>query len=453
MLVSSEPQHIEFKKTPAQTRAIALIQLFKYILLYGGSRSGKTAILIYVIIVRAMSKKSRHAILRFRFNDVKTSIGMDTLPKLLEMKGIPYTLNKSDWVFYLPNGSEIWLGGLDDKQRVDKILGREYSTVYFNEASQISYHAYTTALTRLAENAGFSKNLVLVDCNPPDKDHWLYDLYMKHNQPGTDMPVVNPELYGCMLMNPVDNPHLPGDYITSVLMTLPERQRARFLRGEWLDRRAGALWTREMIDVNRRPSHPTFVRVAVGVDPAVTSNEKSDETGIIVAGLGQDGEYYVVDDRSLIGTPSEWALEVVAAYQYHMADIIVGEVNQGGDLVETNIKNVDRNVNYLGVRATRGKLLRAEPIAGLYEMGKVHHVDYLPELEEQMISWAPGDKSPDRMDGLVYAIYALMEEEITGIQPNNPCSTGQNRIHPALSPQVSFTRKSRPPSFGGGMRR
>jgi phage terminase large subunit-like protein len=207
-----------------------------------------------------------------------------------------------------------------------------------------------------------------------------------------------------------------------------------------------------MIDVNRRPNHPPFVRVAVGVDPAVTSNEKSDETGIIVAGLAQDGEYYIVNDRSLVGTPSEWALEVVAAYQYHMADIIVGEVNQGGDLVETNIKNVDRNVNYLGVRATRGKLLRAEPIAGLYEMGKVHHVDYLPELEDQMISWAPGDKSPDRMDGLVYAIYALMDEEISGIQPNHPCSTGHNRLHPSLAPQISFTRKNRPPSFGGGRR-
>lgn len=442
-----------FKKTVAQIKAVSLAQLFQYILLFGGSRSGKTIICIYIILVRAMKKKSRHVILRFRFNDVKTSIGMDTLPKLLEMKGIPYTLNRSDWVFILPNGSEIWLGGLDDKQRVDKILGREYSTIYFNEASQISYHAYTTALTRLAENAGFTRNLVLIDCNPPDKDHWLYSMFIQHNQPGTEMPLANPELYGSMLMNPVDNPHLPEDYISSVLMTLPERQRARFLRGEWLDRRAGALWTRDMIDKFRKPSHPTFFRVAVGVDPAVTNNEKSDETGIIVAGLGTDGEYYIITDRSLVGSPSEWGQEVVAAYQYHLADIIVGEVNQGGDLVETNIKNVDRNVNYLGVRATRGKLLRAEPIAGLYEMGKVHHVDYLPELEEQMISWAPGDKSPDRMDALVYAIYALMGEEISGIQPNNPTAPSQNRIHPALSNQVSFTHQKRPPSFGGGRRR
>ena len=209
-----------FKKTVAQIKAVSLAQLFQYILLFGGSRSGKTIICIYIILVRAMKKKSRHVILRFRFNDVKTSIGMDTLPKLLEMKGIPYTLNRSDWVFILPNGSEIWLGGLDDKQRVDKILGREYSTIYFNEASQISYHAYTTALTRLAENAGFTRNLVLIDCNPPDKDHWLYSMFIQHNQPGTEMPLANPELYGSMLMNPVDNPHLPEDYISSVLMTL-----------------------------------------------------------------------------------------------------------------------------------------------------------------------------------------------------------------------------------------
>lgn len=349
-----------FEKSLAQIKAISLVQLFKYILLFGGSRSGKTIILIYVIVVRALNKRSRHVILRFHFNDVKTSVGMDTLPKILKMMNIPYELNKSDWVFILPNGSEIWLGGLDDKQRVDKILGREYSTIYFNEASQISYHAYTTALTRLAENAGFSKNLVLIDCNPPDKDHWLYQMFVKHVQPGTDMPLLNPELYGSMLMNPSDNPHLPEDYISNVLMGLPERQRARFLRGEWLDRRTGALWTREMIEKYRRPNHPPFVRVAVGVDPAVTSNDKSDETGIIVAGLGQDGEYYVVDDRSLLGTPSEWALEVVAAYQYHLADIVVGEVNQGGDLIKNNVKNVNREVNFHDVRATRGKLMRAE---------------------------------------------------------------------------------------------
>ncbi len=260
------------KKTAKQRQAIALMSDpdIRYILLSGGSRSGKTFIACYSIIVRALKAAgSRHAILRFHFRDVKNAVGRDTMPKVLKLIGTPYTLDKTDWFFTLPNGSEIWLGGLDDDERVEKILGMEYSTIYYNEASQISYHAYTTAQTRLAQKTCLV-NRAYVDCNPPTKSHWLHKLFLEHIDPETRVAVPNPERYAVLNMNPMDNrENLPEGYIEDTLASLPERKRRRFLDGEWLDDPEGALWKRSMIDEHRHTGTlPNLVRIVVGVDPA-----------------------------------------------------------------------------------------------------------------------------------------------------------------------------------------
>jgi phage terminase large subunit-like protein len=152
---------------------------------------------------------------------------------------------------------------------------------------------------------------------------------------------------------------------------------------------------------------PDLVRVVVGVDPAISAKDESDETGIIVAGKGADGHAYVLDDLSLRASPDGWARAAVTAYHRNSADRIVAEVNQGGDMVENTVRTVDRNVAYSAVHASRGKYSRAEPIAALYEQGKVHHVGTFAELEDQQCQWVPGDKSPDRLDALVWAITAL----------------------------------------------
>jgi len=176
---------------------------------------------------------------------------------------------------------------------------------------------------------------------------------------------------------------------------------------EFLGERIGALWNRETIDNLRVTSAPTLTRIVIGVDPAVTANEESDETGIIVAGIAANGHCYVLDDRSLKGSPSAWAMAAVGAYDKHKADRIIGEVNNGGDLVEANIRTVGPRASYKAVHASRGKTIRAEPVAALYEQGKVHHVGFFPELENQMCEWAPGEGSPDRMDAQVWAITEL----------------------------------------------
>jgi phage terminase large subunit-like protein len=180
------------------------------------------------------------------------------------------------------------------------------------------------------------------------------------------------------------------------------------LYGEILDNVDGALWTRKLIDDARVDNAPPLVRVVVAIDPAVTGNATSDETGIVAAGIASNGDYFVLDDKSIRTTPDAWARVAVELYHKHQADKIVAETNNGGDMVILLLKQVDASIATKKVTATRGKQLRAEPISSLYEQGKVHHVGYFSELETQMCEWTPTSaESPDRLDALVWAITEL----------------------------------------------
>lgn len=190
------------------------------------------------------------------------------------------------------------------------------------------------------------------------------------------------------------------------------------LNAEILDDNPNALWKRNVIDELRVNSSPvTLKRVVVAVDPAVTSNKNSDETGIIIAAIGSDSHAYILDDRSLIESPDGWAKQAVKSYKEFQADIIIGETNNGGDLVEAVIRTVDKNVNYKKVHASRGKAKRAEPIAALYEQGRVHHVGMFAKLEDQMCNYDPLNTtdSPDRMDALVWALTELFDDTNMGL--------------------------------------
>lgn len=188
------------------------------------------------------------------------------------------------------------------------------------------------------------------------------------------------------------------------------------LFAELLDEAPDALWKRGNLDETRVSTHPALVKAIIAIDPAVTAKGTSDETGLIVAGLGEDGQGYVLNDLSGRHSPNDWARIVVEAYETWELDAAVAEVNNGGDLVKTNIKSYrdadDRprgqNVPVHEVRATRGKLTRAEPIAALYEQKRVHHVGVFGDLEDQLCNWTPGEKSPDRLDALVWALTKLM---------------------------------------------
>lgn len=183
------------------------------------------------------------------------------------------------------------------------------------------------------------------------------------------------------------------------------------LNAEILDDVVGALWTLKLIEEHRVATAPELTRIVVAVDPAVSKGDNSNETGIIVAGIAGNEHAYVLEDLTVRGSPNEWAQAAVTAYRRHKADRIVAEVNQGGDMVESIIRGIDRSIPYEGVRATRGKAIRAEPVSALYERGRVHHVGVHAQLEDQMTNWTPasGEASPDRLDALVWAVTSLMD--------------------------------------------
>jgi predicted phage terminase large subunit-like protein len=185
------------------------------------------------------------------------------------------------------------------------------------------------------------------------------------------------------------------------------------LLAELLEDVPGALWSRDAIERGCVPVAPALARIVVAIDPAVSTGDESDETGIIVAALGEDGHAYVLDDLSGRHAPHEWARRAIAAYKSHQADRIVAETNNGRDLVEATLRVVDPNAAFRAVHASRGKAVRAEPVAALYEQGRVHHVGHLTALEDQMCEFTGGvaresGHSPDRVDALVWAITDLM---------------------------------------------
>ena len=200
------------------------------------------------------------------------------------------------------------------------------------------------------------------------------------------------------------------------------------LLGEYIEEIEGALWIPDWIDNNRRSELPyieengikrlDLPRVVVAVDPAVTANAESDETGLAVAGLGADGDYYLMSASGYRLPPHQWAMKVLEAYDHWQADKIVCEVNNGGDMVVETINRVceglGRSVNVESIRASRGKTLRAEPIAALYEQGRVHHVGIFNEAEDQLCSFPVAAEHDDMVDAIVYALSDLSNEG----QPN-----------------------------------
>lgn len=409
---------LKFVKTKIQQAAVSLFKTSaKEFLLVGGSRSGKTFIIIYVqVLMAVLFPGSRHLIARFRYNAVKAAIWEDTLKKVLKVcfNNMPVKWNSTDHYIELANGSQLWVAGLDDKDRVEKILGMEFLTIFLNEASQISFESYNTVKTRLAQLIPGARNIMFIDENPPSKKHWTYKIFYLGIDP-TDKTPLDKNKYGHLLMNPLDNlDNISKEYLDT-LNSLPLRKRQRFLEGLFSDDTEGALWTDAIIAQHRVKTKYPLIRIVVALDPAVTSKDTSDETGIMVIGLGTNQHLYILEDQSGTYTPTEWCTKGVEMYKKWQADRIVGEVNNGGDLIETLLRTIAPNVPYTGVHATRDKLTRAEPVAALYEQGKAHHVGELLELELEMTSWAAkvGEKSPNRIDALVWGAAELLPELTT----------------------------------------
>ena len=393
----------------------------RYILIYGGSRSGKTFLTCYAIITRALKAPgSRHAIFRNDGVDAKQSIGNETIPAVINLAftGLEVRWNEKDGYYQFPNGSQIWLAGLKDKERLDKVLGKEYCTIYLNEASQIALNAFELVKSRLAQvvkqlDGRPLKQVMYVDLNPTTAAHWTYQIFVNGVHPADGLPIPDhQEDYAHTTINPADNiGNLSSEYLKS-LANMPERQRRRFYDGVFSSDDDNALWRRSYI---RFEEPPQLERIVVAVDPATTNNPGSDETGIIVVGRDASGRGYALEDDSGRYRPEDWARRAVSLFDQYEADCIVAEVNQGGDMVESMIRAAarGRTIPVRKENATRGKHVRAEPIAALYELGKVRHAKQLPALEDQMCAFTIDmDRkalgySPDRVDALVWGFTHL----------------------------------------------
>jgi hypothetical protein len=418
-----------FKFTAKQLEAQKVIAgPSTHVMIYGGGRSGKTFLHLRNTAFRAIKAPgSRHAVLRFRFNHLKASIIADTWPKMLDLcfPGIKCEMNKTDWYAEFSNGSQVWFGGLDDKARTEKILGQEYATIYPNECSQISWTSIQMLKTRLAqkvdqETTGGGKRplplRMFYDCNPPTKGHWSYKLFHKKIDPEDLKPLLHPENYAHFQMNPRDNiENIAAGYIQEMEAS-SARYRLRFLEGSYADENPNALFSDVDIEKWRVTDGrvPEMVRVVVAVDPSGSDdvdNIDNDAIGIVVAGLGTDGNAYVLEDCTVKVGPATWGKIATDAYERHQANLIVGEDNYGGAMVKHTIQTARRNTPYQAVKATRGKSVRAEPISALYEQGKVRHVGYFRELEDELTSFSThgyiGQGSPNRADALVWALTAL----------------------------------------------
>lgn len=420
-----------FKLNPKQVEAVKVMSdlVARHTLLLGGSRSGKTFLAVRIILLRAFKyPRSRHLLLRLHRVTAEKYIWKQTLKDVIGkcFPDVEFVYNNSRMILTLPNGSEVWVGGLEEGKDSDGLLGSDWNTVLFDESNEMLADGMQKARTRLSLktyslDGELCINRSFATVNPTYKTHHLYRTYVEKYDLERELPMA-PEiaaLYNWIRVNPVDNlENLSPEYLTE-LRSLSAANQKRFLEGEWSEEAKDALF--KSADINRgrvktqaELSAINFDKIVVGVDPAVTSGNKADFTGIVVVGWVRppasdrrsSGQYYILDDKSVKGTPDDWAQAVYDAYVHWKADLIVGEANNGGDLVEKNIRSVSRIAPFKKVWATRGKAIRAQPVVALCERGDLHIAISLPELEGEMIGWSPdsGEASPNRLDAMVWGV-------------------------------------------------
>lgn len=409
------------------------------LLFYGGGRSGKSIVISYMILMRAMtSPGSRHGIFRRSAVAAKDTLFKVAFRKACDLAFPGFlsnpkncTINKEEMSIELSNGSVIGFYGFDDNNR-DRVLGQEFDTIWMNECTEFEYDDFETLSTRLSGQTAKAsgkvlKPLMFLDLNPDLDTHFTYTMWIKGLDPARNMPLDDPDDYASLQMNLAeDATHVAANYLQRARRMSDEKVQ-RFVTGYWRSEREYSMFKPSIVNANRVPlaasasieerlaAIPPLVRIGVNVDPAVSSHEKSDEHGITVTGIDEDGIVYVLADYSLRGSPTDWAAAVEQAYDEWRADFIVIEKNQGGDLVVEPLRHSNPHLPIRLVHASRGKVIRAEPVSILYTDGKIKHVGEFPALERQMFAFHSSfnrskSGSPDRLDSLVWGVTALTDK-------------------------------------------
>jgi PBSX family phage terminase large subunit len=382
--------------------------LTRYFVLTGGRGSGKSYHISAFLL--NLTYEPNHVILFTRWT--LTSAHISIIPEFIEKIEV---LNKHD-------DFEITQTEIINKHTGSKILFRGIKTAQGTATANLkSIQGVTTWLLDEAEElhdrdvfdridlsvrAKDMPNRIILAMNPSFKNHWIYKDFIQTERKDCTL------IHSTYLQN---KSNLSESFIQAAERTKATnvlRYNHLFL-GHWLDDAEGVLWTRGVIERQRIDKMPELTRIVVAIDPATTKTMESDETGIVVLGKSVNAHVYVLDDLSGKYSPLEWATVAAKAVEKWNADCIVAEKNQGGDMVETVIRQVDKHTRVKLVTATKGKTVRAEPIYSLYEQGKVWHVGLFPILEQQMVIFNPeaNTDSPDRVDALVWGATELAQPQ------------------------------------------
>jgi len=396
-----------FRPTRVQRAALLLVKSgAKHVLLFGGSRSGKTTVLVMVVVYRAVRfASSRHLICRLRAKDARSSVLRETLLPWLDR-----TVGTGNYAFHvhenfvaLPNGSEIWIGGLGDREQADKILGHEYNTIYFNEVSQLSYVAVTTAYSRLAMKIQGCRNLFLYDCNPGSPLHWAYKLFIRKTEFATGKPLAKPGLYTSMILNPSDNiDHLPDDYIADILDALPEKQKARFRDGLWV-KAEGVVYEKfeETMILDEDGLPDTFDRYAAGQDFGLNiTNVKVGFVGRSVYVTADHGAYNMTTQTFNEELTSRgWYADCFPTYCDPAGGERIQEITGG---VKAN-NAVEPGIDYLNAKIERGEFFVSARCAGV--LSEIW--DYCRDDDGQIVK-----VNDHYMDALRYAVFSAAQDGV-----------------------------------------
>jgi phage terminase large subunit-like protein len=299
-----------------------------------------------------------------------------------------------------PNGALATLYSADEPER---LRGPQHDAACCDE---LGSWRHPEAWSNLMLGLRLGKHPRVVVATTPRPTKLIRELVSRE---GTDVVVSRGTTYE-------NRANLAGAFLSQIIARYENTRLGRQeLLGELLLDVPGALWGHAMLEECRREHAPELTRIVVSIDPATTSGDDADETGIIVAGIDEHGRGYVLADLSGRFAPTEWAHRAISAYHSYHADRIVAEVNQGGDMVEATLRMIDRNVSFRSVHASRAKVTRAEPVAALYEQRRIFHIGSFGPLEDQMSSFAPGifDRktagcSFDRVDALVWSFSDLL---------------------------------------------
>ena len=375
----------------------------RYTILTGGRGSGKSYHVAYFLLW--LIHEPGHVVLFTRYTLV--SAGISIMPEFFEKIELLNKLDEfhitKDEIIHKVSGSRIIFKGIktssgNQTANLKSIQG--VTTFILDEAEELTDYDSFEKIDLSIRQQGITNRVVLV-MNPSNKSHWVFTNYINANRDDVT------HVHTTYMDNLANLSESFLEQAERTRQTNPIRYKHIF-GGEWLDESEGILWNRMIINQARADTY-TAKRIVIGVDPATTATMDSDETGIIVGCIDDNGNGYVLEDLSGRYSPSQWGALVGSAYTRWNADCIVAEKNQGGDMVETILRQHHKTARVKLVSATKGKAVRAEPIYGLYEQGKVYHVGQFPILEHQMVTFNPeSGQSPDRVDALVWLFTDLM---------------------------------------------